>query len=105
MKKIYETIGQETGAMVDKKNDAYGDAIHTVPKILELLYPKGIDFDKFQDLALIVRILDKICRIAKGNEINFEETPYKDIAGYGILGQEIKELSRDNCPLSVALKI
>jgi len=33
-----------------------------------------------------VRTLDKVCRIAKGNKDAFGESPWRDIAGYGLLG-------------------
>jgi hypothetical protein len=39
---------------------------------------------------LLVRIFDKLKRIATSKQA-FEEDPYKDIAGYGILGVAINQ--------------
>lgn len=84
----YEKAGQKLGRLVDNKQAAYGDAISGVEDILKILYPQGIKPEEYRDLLLIVRIEDKICRIARGVKEAFGESPFRDIAGYGILGAE-----------------
>jgi len=85
--KNYSEIGKEIGELVDKKQEAYGDAFHKSQEIIEVLYPNGIKIEQYQDVLIIVRIIDKLFRIANKKEA-FKENPYKDIAGYGILGSK-----------------
>ena len=80
----YEDVGQEIGALVDKKNAAYGSAFDRAGKVLEQLYPNGVPVEKYTDMLTTVRILDKLFRIAN-NKNSFDEDPWQDIAGYGIL--------------------
>jgi hypothetical protein len=81
----YEKIGQAIGELVDKKNDAYGSSFDKSGKILEALFPDGIMPEQYSDMLAITRIIDKLFRIANNKEA-FDESPYGDIAGYGILG-------------------
>lgn len=84
----YEQIAQQIGKLVDEKNKAYGDSFHKSGEFLELLWPNGIPVEKYEDALALVRIFDKCMRIA--NQKNaFEEDPYKDISGYGLLGTKI----------------
>lgn len=80
----YEKTGKEIGALVDEKNAAYGSAFDKAGKVLEILYPDGVPVEKYTDMLTTVRILDKLFRIAN-NKDAFDEEPWKDIAGYGIL--------------------
>lgn len=80
----YEEIGNEIGALVDKKNQAYGDAFNKTGDILRLLYPRGISPDQYDDALALLRIIDKMFRIATHKNA-FGENPFRDIAGYGIL--------------------
>ena len=89
-------IGQDIGSLLAEKNDAYGDSFHSAGKILVILYPQGIPADKVKDALIIVRILDKIARIAKGDKKAFGESPYKDIAGYAILKLADEAIERVN---------
>jgi hypothetical protein len=66
------------------KNEAYGNAFDKTTQILTLLYPNGIKVDQFKDVHVIVRMLDKLSRIARDNDPT-GESPYMDIAGYSIL--------------------
>ena len=84
----YEKIGTEIGRLVDKKNKAYGDAFNKSGEFLKILYPEGIRPEQYNDMLAIVRIFDKLMRIATDkNALN--ENPYNDIAGYGILKAEL----------------
>jgi len=82
----FEQLGTEIGQLVAKKNQAYGDAAAKTAGILEHLYPNGIPVEKYPDALLIIRALDKFCRIADGDKKAFEENPWRDVAGYGLLG-------------------
>ena len=81
----FQKIGTEIGKLVDSKNNAYGDSFKKSEQILKVLYPKGVQPDQYQDMLAITRILDKLFRIATRKEA-FNESPFKDIAGYGLLG-------------------
>lgn len=81
----YEKIGQEIGSLVDKKNTAYGSAFEKAGEILKVLYPGGIKPEQYTDVLATIRIIDKLFRIANDKSA-FNEEPWKDIAGYGILG-------------------
>lgn len=80
----YEEIGGRIGALVDKKNAAYGNSIHDAGKVFRLLYPNGIKPEQYDDALAMIRILDKMFRIATAKSA-FGESPFMDIAGYGIL--------------------
>ena len=79
----YGEIGQRIGELVDVKNDAYGNAFHKSGEFLKVLYPNGIKPEQYKDMLAVVRIFDKLMRIANGNQ--GDENAYMDIAGYGIL--------------------
>lgn len=82
----YEILGKTVGKLVDEKQKAYGKAFQQIGKIIKILYPDGVPPEKMEDFALIVRMLDKICRIANGNKKAFGENPFFDLVGYGLLG-------------------
>ena len=84
MKKLKE-ISLDLGSLLEEKNKAYGSAFSKSSEILKILYPNGIQPDQYTDLLLTTRILDKLFRIATDKSA-FNEEPWKDIAGYGILG-------------------
>lgn len=79
----YENIGTRIGALVDVKNKQYGKAVNGVEDFLKTLYPNGITPDQYKDLGVLVRMFDKMKRIANGNQ--GEENAWQDIAGYAIL--------------------
>ncbi|MFA6049868.1 MAG: hypothetical protein WC761_01605 [Candidatus Paceibacterota bacterium] len=80
-------LAAEVGALVDEKNAAYGNSFGEVGDFLRILYPNGISPDQYTDALCVVRIFDKLKRIAS-NKGAFNESPYKDIVGYGLLGLE-----------------
>ena len=81
----FRQLGEEVGKLVGEKQLAYGDSFGKSGECLRQMYPKGIAPDQYDDLLTIVRVLDKLFRIAN-NPSAFEENPYKDIVGYGLLG-------------------
>lgn len=81
----YETRGRKIGALVDEKQVAYGDSFGKSGEIMRILYPNGIPSDKIDDALCVVRIIDKLFRIATNRDA-LGESPYLDIAGYALLG-------------------
>ena len=86
MKKLdYEDIGSLVGHIVKEKQEAYGDSFGRSGDCLRQMFPNGIKPEQYDDLLTIARILDKLFRIAN-NPSAFDENPYQDIVGYGLLG-------------------
>jgi hypothetical protein len=81
----YEKIGQSIGNLVDEKNLAYGSSFEKSNEILKVLYPDGVLSHQYKEMLAVTRIIDKLFRIATKKDA-FGENPFRDIAGYGILG-------------------
>lgn len=82
--KKFKDIGTEIGSLVQEKNFAYGDSFKHSGEILKFLFPNGITPDKYTVCLALVRILDKIFRLATNPSYNSENC-WHDIAGYCIL--------------------
>jgi len=85
MTQRYTKKGFEVGRLVEKKNRHYGDSYGKSAAFLELLYPNGIQPAQYSDALALTRIFDKQMRVATSKK-GLGESPYLDIAGYGILG-------------------
>ena len=83
-KSIPEIAGR-IAKLVEEKQIAYGNSFNLSGEILKLLYPNGVKPDQYPDMLCVVRIIDKLFRIASQKEA-FDENPYDDIVGYGLLG-------------------
>ena len=81
----YASRGLELGQLVDEKQAAYGDSFGRSERVLAALYPDGIEPSQYRDALAVVRIVDKLFRIANKKDA-FGESPWQDIAGYGLLG-------------------
>lgn len=84
----YEAIGKQIGVLLNQKQEAYGNAFGEMQKIINVLYPQGIAPYQYKNLLTLVRILDKVFRIANspdGENDLMNEDPWRDIAGYSIL--------------------
>jgi hypothetical protein len=81
----YTDLAEKIGKLVDEKNAAYGSSFDQAGDFLKLLYPDGIPVDSYTDMLCVVRIFDKLKRIATRKDA-FGESPYGDIVGYGLLG-------------------
>ena len=81
----YGALGMEVGALVDEKQAAYGDSFGKSGDVLRILYPDGIPPEKIDDALCVTRIVDKLFRIATDRDA-LGESPYRDIAGYALLG-------------------
>lgn len=74
----------ELGALIEEKNAAYGNSFAESEKILKILYPDGVSPDQYTDMLVMARVIDKLFRVATMKQA-FGESPWQDIAGYGIL--------------------
>jgi hypothetical protein len=83
--KQLETMAVHIARLVAEKNAAYGDSWAKSGEFLKLLYPEHIRPEQYGDALLVVRIFDKLMRVAH-SKTAFGESPYLDIAGYGLLG-------------------
>lgn len=81
----YVNIAKSIGELTAEKNDAYGDSFGQACRILEVLYPQGVQPNQFKDMLAVVRVIDKLFRIANKKDA-FGESPWKDICGYALLG-------------------
>lgn len=80
----YEMIGADIGRLVTKKQAAYGDSFGKAGQIMAILYPAGIPPEKLDDALTIVRVIDKLFRIATDRDA-LGESPWRDVAGYALL--------------------
>jgi hypothetical protein len=84
------------GDLLADKQAQYGDSVGATSEILRQLYPDGITPENYDGLQLVVRILDKLKRVAThglGNDLG-RENPMLDVAGYGLLAVELAERRR-----------
>ena len=81
----FSEIGFRVGELVNDKQLAYGDSFGRSGECLRQMFPNGIKPHQYDDLLTIARILDKLFRIANDPDA-FDENPYQDIVGYGLLG-------------------
>ena len=70
--------------LITKKQVAYGDSFGQSKRIIEILYPKGISPEQYQDALAMIRVIDKLFRIAN-KKFAFDENPWQDVAGYALL--------------------
>ena len=80
-----ESISRDVVSIVKEKNREYGSAFQKVSHILSILFPNGIPTNKYHDVAILVRVLDKVCRIASANDKDVKKDAWLDIVGYGLL--------------------
>jgi hypothetical protein len=79
----YEEEALRIASILTQKNREYGNSFNETHKILEVLYPNGVKPENYHDLLAIVRILDKLFRISRGDQ--GEESAWSDLTGYGLL--------------------
>lgn len=80
----YENLGKDLGKLITQKQMAYGDSYGKSGEVLKQLFPNGIPKESYTDALAIVRIVDKLFRIATDPTWG-DESPWKDIAGYALL--------------------
>jgi len=86
--KSFTELANGIGKLVEEKNKAYGSAFDRAGDFLKVLYPEGIKPDQYKDMLCIVRVFDKLMRIATSYEGTEEKKvdAYSDLMGYGLLG-------------------
>lgn len=77
-------ITTELGEILERKNAAYGNSAEDSITFLRLLYPNGIQPDRYQDILYTTRIFDKLKRLATDPDA-FGEDAALDLAGYAVL--------------------
>lgn len=91
----FEELGREIGALVDKKNAAYGDSFSKSGEVLRLLFgqtkeaglggaTQALLVDNYGRQLFLARVIDKLFRLAT-DPTAFDEDPIRDIAGYCLL--------------------
>jgi hypothetical protein len=83
---LYCEKALEVARLVISKQKAYGDSFGQSGRILAILFPAGIPVAQFNDALAIVRIIDKLFRIATDKKA-FAEDPWRDIEGYALLAR------------------
>ena len=81
---MYEKLAKSIARTLKGKQSAYGDSFGKSGDVLRALYPDGIPPDKYDDALAVVRVVDKLFRVATDRDA-FGESPWRDIAGYAIL--------------------
>jgi len=71
-------------ATVERKQAAYGDSFGKAGAIMAILYPAGVPVERLDDALAVVRVIDKLFRIATDRDA-LGESPWRDIAGYALL--------------------
>lgn len=94
-KNKFSKMGTKIGNLVAEKQKAYGDSFGHAGNVMRELYPEGITPEQMDDALTIVRILDKLFRIANKKSA-FDENPYQDIVGYGLLAAVRDEERKSN---------
>lgn len=80
----FTDAAKEVASLVVEKQKAYGDSFGKSGQVMTLLYPAGIPVEKMDDALTVVRVVDKLFRIATKKDA-FGENPWKDIMGYALL--------------------
>jgi hypothetical protein len=89
----YPKLGLEIGELVETKQEVYGNSFGRSGDVMRILYPDGVKPEQYDDMLATVRIVDKLFRVATDRDA-LGESPFRDIAGYGILGAHRTETSR-----------
>lgn len=80
----YPELAKQIGELVEEKQKSYGNSFGRAGQVLKVLYPEGVKPEQYDDMLAVVRIVDKLFRIANQRDA-FGESPGRDIAGYGLL--------------------
>ena len=91
-----DAITADAARLLREKALNYGPSFKVVAEIMKLLYPSGVPVTTYGDVSLIIRCMDKVCRMAfsqrEGEDVWADcvdqEDPWRDIMGYAILALE-----------------
>lgn len=89
----WHPLAADIAATVAEKNAAYGDSFARSGEVMAVLYPNGIAPGQMADALAVVRVVDKLFRIATDRDA-LGESPWRDIAGYALLAVERVEAAR-----------
>ena len=89
----YRDLGAAIGELVETKQAAYGDSFGKSGDVMRILYPNGIGTAQLDDALTVVRVLDKLFRIATDRDA-LGESPWRDVAGYALLATKRVESQR-----------
>lgn len=84
MNNPYFRKASEVAELVSEKQKSYGDSFGKSGEVMRILFPGGIPLQQYDDALTIIRIIDKLFRIAN-QKTAFSENPYEDILGYSLL--------------------
>ena len=78
--------------LLEKKNHSYGNSVARSADMMRALFPCGMGIQVYHRVHFMIRIFDKLCRLASPN-IRREEAvdAWKDIVGYGMLALRQEE--------------
>jgi hypothetical protein len=93
----FAELAAATAELVKEKQRAYGDSFGRSGAVLRALYPRGIALEQLDDALTVVRIVDKLFRIATDRDA-LGEDPWRDIQGYALLAQRRLAASRPSAP-------
>jgi hypothetical protein len=79
-----ENLGTRLGVMLQAKNEAYGSAFLKCDEFLSILWPDGVPRSAYGTMLILVRMFDKMMRIATAPDA-FNEDAESDLAGYAML--------------------
>jgi hypothetical protein len=91
--KNYTEIASSIGKLVEEKQAAYGNSFGKSGDVLRALYPAGISLEHLDDALTVVRVVDKLFRIATDRDA-LGESPWRDICGYALLAVERQERAK-----------
>lgn len=86
----FASLAASVAELVETKNKAYGSSFAKCNEFLKLLYPNGVPPEKYGDMLTIVRVFDKLMRIATDKDA-LGESPWQDITGYALLALKEKQ--------------
>lgn len=81
----YHAQANALADLVTDKQAQYGDSFGRSGAILQVLYPDGIPVKAYTSALTLIRVIDKLFRLATHSEDIAGENPWRDIAGYALL--------------------
>jgi hypothetical protein len=89
----YMVIAEGLATLITEKQKAYGDSFSKSQHIIKVLYPNGVSVEQYEDFLTVVRVIDKLFRVATRKDA-FGESPWMDISGYSLLSLGREEVKR-----------
>ena len=83
-KNEYANAALDIAALVTEKQRVYGNSFGKSREVIRILYPDGISREQYADALAVIRVIDKLFRIATDRDA-LGESPWQDIAGYALL--------------------